>query len=380
MFGVPDTPAPRRLARLDSEIARLAAERDRLLRRERGLLGKIDRLAAEARLLDARREKLAFQREDLARQIAHTRDEEEAEREHLEASRKLFRSTALLLQRIGPLGQLRPMLDVPDAERLAAALRLGQELSRRRQEQVRVIEQALARLTALVERREQQQAELTRLEQQAALARRRLADAIASRKELIAAIRRDADRRRQALAELRRAREELSAVLAGMSSTREIQLDIRAFRGLLDRPVRGRVTAAFGDRRDPRFGTVIPHPGWDIDAEFGQRIRAPFDGRVAFADWFRGYGLVVVLDHGHGIHTVYAHLSAVLVEVGDRLDKGGGLGRGGDTGSLRGPYLYLEVREDGRAVDPEGWFRAGSRAGAAPSRQSVAGGHGNDPS
>ncbi|MDQ7006157.1 MAG: M23 family metallopeptidase [Acidobacteriota bacterium] len=323
-------------------------------------MGKIDRLAAEARLLDARREKLALERHDLETQIARTRSEEERERRRLEASRRLFRSTALLLRRIGPLGQLRPLLDVPDAERLAAVLRLGRELSRRRQEQVREIQQALVRLAELVERRQRQQAELARLERQAAAARRRLAGAIATRKELIAAIRRDTERRRQALAELHRAREELSAVLAGLTSSREIRLDIHAFRGLLDRPVKGRVTAAFGDRRDPRFGTVIPHPGWDIDADFGRRVRAPFEGRVAFADWFRGYGLVVVLDHGRGVHTVYAHLSAVLVEVGDRLDKGDVLGRVGDTGSLRGPYLYLEIREAGRAVDPAGWFRGES--------------------
>ena len=114
---------------------------------------------------------------------------------------------------------------------------------------------------------------------------------------------------------------------------------------------------AFGDRREPQFGTVLPHRGWDIDAPHGAEVRAVFDGRVVWASWFRGYGLLVVIDHGDGVHSVYAHLSAIVVANGAEVSRGQVIGRVGDTGALGGPGLYLEIRRAGRAEDPANWIR-----------------------
>ena len=107
----------------------------------------------------------------------------------------------------------------------------------------------------------------------------------------------------------------------------------------------------------PRFKTRVPHPGLDIDAPDGTRIRTVFDGRVVFAAWMRGYGLTAIVDHGNGLLSIYAHASVLMVEPGDRLGRGEIIGAVGDTGSLRGAYLYFELREDGRPTDPGQWLR-----------------------
>lgn len=81
-----------------------------------------------------------------------------------------------------------------------------------------------------------------------------------------------------------------------------------------------------------------------------------FDGTVVYASWMRGYGLTAIVDHGSGLLSIYAHASVLLVEQGERVRGGALLGKIGETGSLRGPFLYFEMR-DGEPVDPVPWLR-----------------------
>lgn len=117
-------------------------------------------------------------------------------------------------------------------------------------------------------------------------------------------------------------------------------------------PVDGRETSSFGPRRHPIHGGVRDHHGLDLAAPTGTRVVAVTDGRVVAAGDRGGYGLVVEVDHGGGVTTRYAHLSAIDVVVGDRLDAGERLGAVGSTGASTGPHLHLEVRVDGTPIDP----------------------------
>ncbi|HKQ60142.1 MAG TPA: peptidoglycan DD-metalloendopeptidase family protein, partial [Candidatus Polarisedimenticolaceae bacterium] len=158
---------------------------------------------------------------------------------------------------------------------------------------------------------------------------------------------------------------ELSAAAAGLgrlvgtlpAAPSAPALDVHKFRGLLDWPAPGRVSAGFGPMVHPRFKTRLPHPGLDIDGAPGAAIRSVFDGRVVYSAWLRGYGLTAIVDHGGGVVSVYAHASALLVESGESVLRGQPLGAIGETGSLRGPYLYFELRVDGQPTDPAAWLR-----------------------
>ena len=86
-------------------------------------------------------------------------------------------------------------------------------------------------------------------------------------------------------------------------------------------------------------------------------MRAIYPARVVFADVFQGYGRLVILDHGGSYYTLYAHLDSLKAIKGLRVEQGETVGTLGDSGSLKGPYLYFEVRKRGRAVDPERWVR-----------------------
>jgi septal ring factor EnvC (AmiA/AmiB activator) len=121
-------------------------------------------------------------------------------------------------------------------------------------------------------------------------------------------------------------------------------------------PVNGQVLTPFGVQRHPQFGTVVYRRGIDIAAKNGDDVRAVNSGQVAYADWYRGYGRLVIIDHGLGIYTLYGHLSRLDVNGGDRVIKGQVIGLAGDTGSLKGPKLYFEIRRNGEAVDPLAWL------------------------
>lgn len=111
-------------------------------------------------------------------------------------------------------------------------------------------------------------------------------------------------------------------------------------------PARGVVTSRFGTRWRRH------HTGVDIAAPRGTPIHAARDGRVVRAGWYGGYGLVVVLEHGDGMETWYGHASAVLVRVGQQVDRGQVIGRVGCTGACTGPHVHFEVRVRGQPVNP----------------------------
>ena len=119
-------------------------------------------------------------------------------------------------------------------------------------------------------------------------------------------------------------------------------------------PVSGRRTSGFGPRVHPITGRHQHHAGVDVAAPSGTPVAAAAAGTVVRAGSAGGYGLLVEVDHGQGVVTRYAHLSATDVAPGQRVAAGAQLGAVGSTGRSTGPHLHLELRVDGEPVDPQG--------------------------
>jgi septal ring factor EnvC (AmiA/AmiB activator) len=130
-----------------------------------------------------------------------------------------------------------------------------------------------------------------------------------------------------------------------------------SLRGRLAWPADGRVVAEYGPQVNPRFGTKTFRNGIDIEAGEGSNIAAVFPGQVVYTGWFRGYGNLIIVDHGGEYYTVYAHAADIRVTEGDEVKQGQIIGTVGDTGSLQGPRLYFEVRHEGKPQDPTQWLR-----------------------
>ena len=138
---------------------------------------------------------------------------------------------------------------------------------------------------------------------------------------------------------------------------------VRKARGKLVFPVeRGRVEVRFGRTLDPRFGTITLQRGIDIRSPLGTPVRAVWTGKVVHSGWFKGYGNLLIVDHGDGFFSLAAHLDALEKTVGDEVSAGDEVGTVGDTGSLKGPYLYFELRDGQKPLDPERWLSRSRKA------------------
>ncbi len=127
-------------------------------------------------------------------------------------------------------------------------------------------------------------------------------------------------------------------------------------KGKLRLPTPGTITVAFGKVVNPKFNTVTMQRGLDVEAPAGAPVMAVAPGRVVHAGWFKGYGNLLIVDHGDGYHTLVAHLASMSTAMGEEVTTGDLVGTVGDSGSLKGAYLYFELREKGRPVDPRPWL------------------------
>jgi murein DD-endopeptidase MepM/ murein hydrolase activator NlpD len=126
--------------------------------------------------------------------------------------------------------------------------------------------------------------------------------------------------------------------------------------GDLTSPLSGPITSDFGNRIHPITGEEKFHAGIDIGASEGTPVGAAGAGEVTMAGWNGGYGNCVMIDHGNGLESLYGHLSAIMVSVGDLVTQLQTIGLVGSTGDSTGPHLHFELRQDGTPIDPSALF------------------------
>jgi murein DD-endopeptidase MepM/ murein hydrolase activator NlpD len=122
------------------------------------------------------------------------------------------------------------------------------------------------------------------------------------------------------------------------------------------KPVRGFISSGFGMRMHPVYKRVLFHAGTDFSAPVGSAVQATGKGIVAFSGFDKGYGKKVIIDHGHGYQTMYAHLSKAVVRQGQRVNRGEIVAMSGNSGISTAPHLHYEVRKDDIQVNPTAYF------------------------
>jgi septal ring factor EnvC (AmiA/AmiB activator) len=128
-------------------------------------------------------------------------------------------------------------------------------------------------------------------------------------------------------------------------------------KGRLSLPVRGQIIESFGKHKHPEFNSYTFSKGLSISAGAGTEIRSIYEGNVIFAEYFKGYGNMVIVDHGGGYFSLYAHASNIIKKVGAEVARNEVVAMVGDMDSSKGPVLYFEIRYQGKPVDPAGWVR-----------------------
>jgi murein DD-endopeptidase MepM/ murein hydrolase activator NlpD len=124
-------------------------------------------------------------------------------------------------------------------------------------------------------------------------------------------------------------------------------------------PAEGYLTSGYGRRRSPFHDRLVQHRGLDYSVPKGSPIYATADGLVVFSGWRGSFGKTVIIDHGNGVMTVYAHASKLLAKVGDSISRGAVVAKVGSTGRSTGPHLHYEIWVNGRATNPVHFQRSG---------------------
>lgn len=348
-----------RLAKVREDLA--AAEKERAQR-----AGAVERSLGELRKVEgeiaARNRKLRELVEETAAADARLTEllAERARQETLLSAQKA--SLAALLRSTYALGRLDTLKLVLAQDQLADTGRLlayQQQLQRTRVERIATVNGLLKSLAAL---QEDTQLARTALEAARAAEAEQLAalqDVRRQRANVLAQLRRDLAQAQARVDALETDRADLEGLLAQL---REVIGDVPALlpedrpfadlKGRLPRPLAGRVLLGFGQEHLGRASA-----GVRIEAARGAQVRAVARGRVAFADWLRGYGQLLILDHGDGYMSLYGRCDSLLASEGEWVDAGAVVALAGDSGGAAATGLYFELRRNGQALDPAAWWR-----------------------
>jgi len=295
---------------------------------------------------------------------------QEAELARLESERLLLQTRlgkqrealASLLRSAYALGrheQLKLLLAQDRIETLARVLAYHRYFQRDRVSRIDALLGELKELAQLVQqvRIQREALETSRALQQEQIAA--LESQRGQRRALVAELDtrfRDTDSRLKALgrdeAALAKLLEQLRDIFADIPAGLDAAQAFAQRRGRLAAPVPGRALVGFGAKLpDGRTSQ-----GWLLAADAGAPVRAVAHGRVAFSDWLKGYGLIVILEHGEGYMSLYAQNDSLRREVGEWVDAGDILASVGSSGGQSRPALYFELRHGGQPIDPRGWF------------------------
>ena len=231
-----------------------------------------------------------------------------------------------------------------------------------RAERIATIEATLTRLDALQQQIGDQSRKLETLRASQREQKKALETSRARRAELLASLNREVHGRSQEIERLRTDEKRLEQLIEGLKTVlpetplpRGAGAHFARLRGRLPLPTRGRILARYGSQKN--VGN-LKWRGLFIAGQEGQDVIAVFPGRVVFADWLRGFGLLLILEHGDGYMTLYGHNQSLHKGVGDWVEAGEVIASLGSTGDVTQPGLYFEIRHNGEPRDPLIWCKA----------------------
>jgi len=327
-------------------------------KKERSILGDLEAFDREITRIHGRIRELNARERDLKGKISTSEGNIKEIRRQRDRTAGWLSLRSAALYKAGHLSYLKVILNsagVEDLQRRSYYLRilaasdselfnLSNELYRREQRQVEALRSAK---TQLVSTRRDQEENLD------VLARKK------RDKDLMLAATRD---KKEKNATLLRELESSASHLRNLLDALQLQAKtgesaFPTLKGSLKRPVSGKVIKSFGRNRTGKFNTYTLSNGVTIQSAEGTPIRSVYGGKIIFADWFSGYGRIIIVDHGGGYYTLYGHLSELKVTVSEEIEADRVIGLVGDSGSLEGSALYFEIRLHGKPVDPSPWFK-----------------------
>lgn len=350
----------------EADLKAVQAEIERIRDQVRRDQLRQDRLARELRDAEVSAGDVRATLEQLRRERA-----EQATRRVELANEKSERQQALSQERAALSGQLRAayligseeplklLLNQKDPARAGRVFAYYSYFGRARADQIDHITEHVKRIETLESEVEAQDRELAALEERRRSELAKLNEAREKRGAVLASLKSESRSRVASLERLKQQKAGLEKLLRELKRAIERNpIDTTSvfarLRGKLSWPVNGRITARFGESR----AGGVKWDGVMVATERGANVRAVSDGRMIYADWLPGLGLLAIVDHGEGYLSLYGHNDRLYKNVGEHVAAGDAIAAAGDSGGRSRPELYFEIRKGGRPVDPRPWFKS----------------------
>lgn len=355
------------LEKLRADLKKARDEHGQYQTRETQVLSQLNGIDSELTLKERLVTGLRRKEERLSTDLDDTRGKLARERERLDERRGILTRRLRNIYKVGERPGLQVLLGATSAVDLVRRfewLLLVADQDRRLYDDVQV---AVARVRETEAQLNRKQEEVARIRQESEKERSGLESSRVDRQKLLSSVRTEKQRRAALIGELEQAEKDMQKLLEELEAKARLVLEgglppegtgFEERKGKLPWPVHGKVARWFGVQTDKRFGTSTFNGGIDIEAEAESDVIAVHTGRADYVNWLPGYGQCIILNHGGGYFTLYAHTSKVFVQAGDLVSGGSVIATVGDTGSLLGNILHFEIRKDAEPVNPGGWLQS----------------------
>lgn len=370
-----------RLQEVQKELGREREKARAASRKEAALSKELQRLDEDLKARSRQLRELEAKLQASGQRIARLSKEIGATEARLTTTRALLTRRLRAMYKQARLGYVSMLLSADDVSGAGRRLKYLAALAGQDQRLMQAYGRSLQELSQKRAELERHKLEVAEATAKAAATRAQIEQEQQKRKVLLASVREEKAAHLAAVKELDRSARDLQTLIARLVSEEERQRRaarqaarreaareppgdgaeggrFERLKGKLPWPAAGTLAATFGRQEHPRFHTVTFNRGIEIAAPPGREVSAVAEGTVIYADWFKGYGRLIIVDHGSGYFTLYAQTDGHKVKPGDGVSRGQVIATVGESASPEGPQLYFELRHRGKPQDPLAWLQS----------------------
>ncbi|HLP98900.1 MAG TPA: peptidoglycan DD-metalloendopeptidase family protein [Sideroxyarcus sp.] len=302
---------------------------------------------------------LGQQQQAASRELAQLQQREAGLKKEMQGQQALL--GRLLYQQYldgGEQEYLKLLLNNDDPNQVARELRYYEYIARNRAATLKSLRDSLARLQAVTDQARAKSEEIAALQADERAQRKLLEKDRRARQQMLEKIARQLQQQRREIGRLQRNENRLSQLVEKLAhvlpDNKAAEADFKSLKGKLPLPLKGKLANKFGTRRPE---STLLWTGWFLHAAANQPVKAVAGGRVVYADWLRGFGNLLIIDHGRGYMSLYGNNETLYKQVGDSLRGGDTIAAVGSSGGNEDSGLYFELRFEGKPFDPGKWVR-----------------------
>lgn len=352
-----------RLEELNREIQKTQEQAKKVEKQHGSVLKNIEKLDRQLYRHKKDRKRIDQQIQEKDEELQNLTSQIQSIDQNIQSHQNSIAARLRLLYTEGRTGYLQSLFAAESFADMANRMDFVSWVARREGQLVRQFQENLDQLQALTEKQTQAREALLALHEETNKSIQNISGLKRSKRTVLTSLSREKSLHERTLEDLQRSAEEVDKLVKELDQ--RFQLAQARMRqtpakvpsvGSFLWPAEGKVVSYFGKQKHPTFDTFVNKKGIEIQAREGTPIQAISDGTVVYADWLKGYGLVVIVDHGTGFYSLYAHASKLMVKENDRVKAGHQLGETGETGLAQEDTLYFELRKGTTPIDPLKWL------------------------